>query len=81
MRTGWGLARCINDAWGVRATRRRASLSRLLNGKAGVSANMALGDIGWGTAENWTRMHASYELAQARCGRDKRGEAENERGA
>ena len=27
----------------------RGTLSRLLNGKAGVSANMALEDIGWGT--------------------------------
>ena len=46
----------------------RGTLSRLLNGKAGVSANMALAleDIGWGTAENWMRMQASYELAQAR---------------
>ena len=32
----------------------RGTLSRLLNGKAGVSANMALAleDIGWGTAEH-----------------------------
>ena len=39
-----------------------------LNGKAGVSANMALAleDIGWGTANHWMRMQASYELAQAR---------------
>ncbi|MDE0307431.1 MAG: HigA family addiction module antitoxin [Albidovulum sp.] len=46
----------------------RGTLSRLLNGKAGVSANMALAleDIGWGTAEHWMRMKASYELAQAR---------------
>ena len=46
----------------------RGTLSRLLNGKAGVSANMALAleDIGWGTAEHWMRMQASYELAQAR---------------
>ena len=46
----------------------RGTLSRLLNGKAGVSANMALAleDIGWGTAERWMRMQASYELAQAR---------------
>ena len=44
------------------------TLSRLLNGKAGVSTNMALAleDIGWGTAEHWMRMQASYELAQAR---------------
>ena len=46
----------------------RGTLSRLLNGKAGVSANMALAleDIGWGTAEHWMRMQASYELAKAR---------------
>ena len=39
-----------------------------LNGKAGVSAAMALAleDLGWGTAEHWMRMQASYELAQAR---------------
>ena len=46
----------------------RSALSRLLNGKAGVSANMALAleDIGWGTTEHWMRVQASYELAQAR---------------
>ena len=46
----------------------RGTLSRLLNGKAGLSANMALAleDIGWGTADHWMRMQASYELAQAR---------------
>ena len=46
----------------------RGTLSRLLNGRAGVSANMALAleNIGWGTAEHWMRMQGSYELAQAR---------------
>ena len=46
----------------------RGTLSRLLNGRAGVSANMALAleDIGWGAAEHWMRMQGSYELAQAR---------------
>ena len=49
----------------------RGTLSRLLNGKAGVSATMALAleDIGWGTADHWMRMQASYELAQARRAR------------
>ena len=49
----------------------RGTLSRLLNGKAGLSANMALAleDIGWGTADHWMRMQASYELAQARRSR------------
>ena len=46
----------------------RGTLSRLLNGKAGVSANMALAleAIGWGAADHWMRMQVSYELAQAR---------------
>ena len=58
----------------------RGTLSRLLNGKTGVSANMALAleDIGWGAAEHWMRTQASYELAQARRGRssaERRAEA------
>jgi len=46
----------------------RGTLSRVLNGRAGVSAKMALAleEIGWGTADHWMRMQASYELAQAR---------------
>ena len=46
----------------------RGTLSRLLNGKAGLSANMALAleALGWGTADHWMRMQASHELAQAR---------------
>ena len=53
----------------------RGTLSRLLNGKAGVSANMALAleDIGWGTADHWMRMQASYELLQARRNRSVAG--------
>lgn len=49
----------------------RGTLSRLLNGRACVSANMALAleDIGWGSAEHWMRMQASYDLAQARRNR------------
>ena len=49
----------------------RRTLSRLLNGKAGVSANMALAleALGWGEADHWMRMQASYELAQARRAR------------
>ena len=58
----------------------RGTLSRLLNGKAGVSATMALAleDIGWGTADHWMRMQASFELAQARRNR---GKAERQGGA
>ena len=65
------------EGWNVTetATRlgcERGTLSRLLDGKAGVSANMALAleDIGWGTADHWMRMQASYELALARQSRD-----------
>ena len=49
----------------------RGTLSRLLNGKAGVSARMALAleALGWGTADHWVRMQASYELAEARRAR------------
>ncbi len=64
---------CHDVGWNVTETAaclgcERGTLSRLLNGKAGVSANMtlALEDIGWDTAEHWMRMQASYELAQAR---------------
>ena len=46
----------------------RGTLSRLLIGKAGVSAKMAIAleNIGWGTADHWIRLQASYKLAQAR---------------
>ena len=46
----------------------RSTLSRLLNGKTGLSANMALNleDLGLGTADHWMRMQASHALAQAR---------------
>jgi len=49
----------------------RGTLSRLLNGKAGVSASMALAleEIGWGTAEHWMRMQVAYGLARARRAR------------
>ena len=46
----------------------RGTLSRLLNGRAGLSANMALAleAIGWGAAEHWMCIQAAYELARAR---------------
>ena len=60
---GWNVTRTA-----ARLHCERGTLSRLLNGKAGPSANMALAleDIGRGTADRWMRMQASYELAQAR---------------
>ena len=63
---GWNVTdRCGTAA---RLGCERRTLSRLLNGKAGVPANMALAleDIGWGIADHWMRMQAGYELAQAR---------------
>ena len=57
----------------------RGMLSRLLNGRAGLSANMALAleDIGWGTADHWMRMQASYQLARARLERAPEGRVAN----
>ena len=63
----------------VRLGCERGTLSRVLNGKAGVSVKMALAleDIGWGTADHWMRMQASYRLAQARRIRgDAKGQAD-----
>ena len=46
----------------------RQALSRLLNGKAGISPAMALSleRIGWSNASYWMRLQAAYELAQER---------------
>ena len=44
----------------------RGALSRFLNGKTGISANMALDRTGWGTVDHWMRTQASYDIAQAR---------------
>jgi antitoxin HigA-1 len=46
----------------------RQSLSELLNGRMGISAEMAirLEKAGWSTADAWLRMQANYDLSQAR---------------
>jgi addiction module HigA family antidote len=46
----------------------RHTLSRVLNGQAGVSAEMAirLEKAGWSNADHWVRLQAAYDLAQAR---------------
>ncbi len=46
----------------------RQTLTKIINGKAGVSAEMAirLTKAFGGTADVWVRMQASYDLAQAR---------------
>ena len=46
----------------------RPTLSRVLNGRAAISADMALAfeRQGWSNAEFWMRRQAAYDLAQAR---------------
>ena len=46
----------------------RHTLSRVLNGRAGISAEMAirLEKAGWSNADHWLRLQAAYDLAQAR---------------
>ena len=46
----------------------RHTLSRVLNGQAGISPEMAirLEMAGWSNAETWIRLQANFELAQAR---------------
>lgn len=68
---------CIEESnWTVAGAARRlgvgrASLSRLLNGKQGISPALALAleEVGWSTAEHWLRVQAFYDLAQARAAR------------
>lgn len=46
----------------------RHTLSRVLNGAAGISPDMAirLEKVGWSNADMWMRLQAHYVLAQAR---------------
>ena len=55
----------------------RQSMSELINGRNGVSADMALRleKAGWSTAEAWLRNQAAYDLWQAR-NRDEVDEAQ-----
>ena len=55
----------------------RHTLSRVLNGHAGISAEMAirLEKAGWSNAEFWLRRQATYDLSRAQ---PRRG---NQRGA
>ncbi len=45
----------------------RHTLSRVINGHAGISPEMGLRleRMGWGRAETWLRMQLAYDLAQA----------------
>ena len=62
---GWTVTECAQHL-GVG----RSTLSRLLNGHAGVSSRMALAleRIGWSDADHWVRMQGNFESAQARLG-------------
>ena len=46
----------------------RHTLSRVINGAAGISPDMAirLEKAGWSNADMWMRLQSNYELAQAR---------------
>ena len=46
----------------------RHTLSRVLNGQAGISPEMAirLEKAGWSSAEQWLRLQVAYDLSQAR---------------
>lgn len=46
----------------------RHTLSRVLNGQAGISAEMAirLEKAGWSSADHWLRLQTAYDLSRAR---------------
>ena len=50
----------------------RQTLSGIINGRSSVTADMSirLEKRGWGRADMWMRMQASYDLAQARLRSD-----------
>ena len=50
----------------------RHTLSRVLNGHAAISPEMAirLEKAGWSSAEFWLRRQTTYDLVQARKGQD-----------
>jgi addiction module HigA family antidote len=67
------------DALGLNVTKAakvlgvaRHTLSRLLNGHAAISPEMAirLEKAGWSNADFWLRLQAAYDLAQARKSQD-----------
>lgn len=55
----WTVAECAK-----RLGTPRENLSRLLNGRIGISP--ALERIGWSNADFWTRLQDAYDLAQER---------------
>ena len=61
--SGWTVTECAKQLGVTRNT-----LSRVLNGRGGISPAMALAleRIGWSEATFWVRLQGSYELAQER---------------
>ena len=62
----------VTEAAGVLGVARH-TLSRVLNGHASISPEMAirLEKAGWSNADFWLRRQTSYDLAQARKGEDR----------
>ena len=50
----------------------RHTLSRVINGRSGISPDMAirLEKAGWSNADHWMRLQAAFELAEARTRED-----------
>jgi len=59
----------------------RQTLSRLLNGRTGISPALALERLGWTNASFWVRRQAQYDLAQERIRQEhgRRGAVEDRR--
>ena len=51
----------------------RHTLSRVINGQAAISPDMAirLEKAGWSNADHWLRLQVAFDLAQARHNADK----------
>ena len=60
----------VTDAAGQLAVS-RVALSRVINGRAAISADMAIRFAQWlgGSAETWLRAQAQYDLWQAKRGK------------
>ena len=60
---GWTVAECAKQLGLSRTT-----LSRVLNGKQGITPAIALAleRIGWSDADTWLRLQAIYDLARER---------------
>ena len=50
----------------------RHTLSRVINGRSGISPDMAirLEKAGWSSADHWLRLQTAFELAEARARAD-----------